>query len=65
VLLLDGLALGVDVPEDEVELRVRSALVRPEHDSVRRLVVEAGQVHVGLVAQELDVTAAAVLTRLE
>ncbi len=65
MFLLDGLALGVDVPEDEVELGVGSALVRPEHDSVRRLVVEAGQVHVGLVAQELDVTAAAVLTHLE
>jgi hypothetical protein len=48
-----------------VQLGVRAALVRPEHDGVRRLVVEVGQVHVGLVAQELDVAAAAILASLE
>ena len=64
VLLLDRLGLGVDVTEDEVQLRVGPALVRPEHDGVGRLVVEVSQVHVGLVAQQLDVAAAAVLASL-
>ena len=37
VLLLHGLCERVDVAEDEVELGVAAALVRPEHDGVRRL----------------------------
>ena len=37
VLLLHGPVLGVDVAEDEVELGVGAATVRPEHDRVRGL----------------------------
>lgn len=65
VLLLDRLVLRVDVAEDEVELGVGATLVRAEHDGVGRLVVEVSQVHVGLVAKELDVAATAVLASLE
>ena len=61
VLLLDGSVLGVDVAEDEVELRVGAALVRPEHDRVRSLVRELPQVEVLVVAQQLDVAATAFL----
>ena len=63
VLLLDGSVLGVDVAEDEVELRVGAALVRPEHDRVRSLVRELPQVKVLVVAQQLDVAATAVLSK--
>ena len=61
VLFLDGSVLGIYVPEDEVELGVGAALVRPEHDRVGSLVRELPQVEVLVVAQQLDVAAAAVL----
>ena len=65
VFLFDRFVLGIDVSEDEMELGIRPALVRAEHDRVRRLVVEMGQVHVWLMTQKLDVTTPAVLTGLE
>ena len=63
VLLLDGAVLRVDVAEDEVQLGVGPALVGAEHDGVGRLVGELPQVEVLVVAQQLDVTATAVLKR--
>ena len=63
VLLLDRAILGVDVAEDEVQLGVGPALVGAEHDGVGRLVGELPQVEVLVVAQQLDVTATAILER--
>ena len=40
VLLLQVFVQGVHVAEDEVQLVVLAALVRPEHDGVGRAVVE-------------------------
>ena len=65
VLLLDGPVLGVDMAKDKVKLGVRAALVRAEHDGVGGLVLKVGKVHVGLVAQKLDVTTTAVLASLK
>lgn len=63
MLLFDGSVLGVHVAEDEVELGVGAALVRPEHDRVRSLVRELPQVEVLVVGQQLDVAATTVLQR--
>ena len=65
VFLFDRFVLGIDVSENEMEFGIRTALVRAEHDRVRRLVVEVGQVHVRLMTQKLDVTTPAVLTSLK
>ena len=48
-----------------MQLGVGSALVRPEHDGVGRLVRELPQVQVLGMAQQLDVTAPALLAVLE
>ena len=49
VLLLDGARERVDVAEDEVELELVAALVRPEHDCVGGLVEESLEVHAATV----------------
>ena len=51
--------------EDQVELGVAAALVRPEHDGVRGLVCQLTQVEVLGAGEQLDITATAVEPVLE
>jgi hypothetical protein len=64
MFLFDRFIFWINVSEDEMELGVRSTLVRAKHNRVRRLVVEVGQVHIRLMTQKFDVTTAAILTGL-
>lgn len=50
MFLLNGAIAWILMPEDEVEFVVVPALVRPEHDGVRSLVVELAQVSLGVGA---------------
>ena len=65
VLLLHSPSFGMDVAEDEVELGVAAALVRPKHDGVRGLVRQLAEIEVLGAGEELDVPTAAVEAVLE
>ena len=65
VLLFNGPSLGMNMAEDQVELGVAAALVRPEHDGVRGLVCQLTQVEVLGAGEQLDITATAVEPVLE
>lgn len=67
MFLLKGTILRVPMSEDEVEFVVVAALVGPEHDGVRGLVVELAEIglSIGTSGEELNVRATAVLAFLE